>query len=62
MAKKKPSKRQCTGKIKHTRAEAHAALAALRRKSGAFRMHVYKCQICGAFHLGHWPRNRGGHR
>lgn len=62
MTKKKPDPRQHEGKQSHTEAEAFKQLAALRRKDGAFGMQVYKCQICGNFHVGHKPRSRGGHR
>jgi rubrerythrin len=62
MPKKKPSKRQCTGKQRHTQPQAFAHLANLKKKDGAFRMQAYRCQICGTWHVGHKPRNRGGHR
>lgn len=63
MSKRKPTLRQCTGKQPHaSQTEAFKHLAALRKKDGAFGMNVYKCKICKAWHIGHPPRNRGGHR
>lgn len=51
----------CTGKIRYeTRTEAKAA----RKKSSHYpgqpekKLHVYRCQFCGGFHLTTWSANR----
>jgi uncharacterized protein with PIN domain len=50
--------RQCKGKIKNaTRAQAEAQVERLIRLHHSYT-HVYKCEICGAWHVGHTAAER----
>jgi len=56
--KRRALRRQCRNKIKYeTTAEAQAHCNALFLKRGE-RLHVYRCEVCKALHVGHWSRRQ----
>ena len=56
----------CDGKVSHAsrRAANYALKCTLRKKTEisrpGFRLRVYKCQYCGAWHIGHEMKNLKG--
>lgn len=59
-SKRRVRRRQCGGKIRHeNEARAVAAMFNTRASDGA--LHVYRCGMCGGWHVGHKKqRNRRG--
>lgn len=55
---------ECGTKQQHpTRQAAREHLWSLERRGAAgWRMSVYKCQHCGAWHVGHRPKPKGSRR
>jgi rubrerythrin len=49
----------CSGKLPHTtRAKADAELEWMKQRyaRGRSSLHVYKCTVCGHYHVGHAPK------
>ena len=57
MTKRKLRRKSCTGKIKYINEEdAERSAKAVHRKTGHW-IEAYHCVFCGAWHIGHPPRN-----
>jgi DNA-directed RNA polymerase subunit RPC12/RpoP len=57
-SKRRLRRNTCGHKIGHTEEAARAAIRALRRTGAVLAaLTPYRCPYCGAFHIGHPPRN-----